>query len=194
MECLGHFDGIAPSLACILTKQHGVRGGKYLMKNPGNAISEDLNFTTSLEWCLGHQELVPLVRVQKPPTIPYQPATSKLFDSPESRLPNITVIQGTYTEKCVTLNSNTIPSQLAGVTRRSVTSVHSWCPEADSWNKIRTRHVNMSGDSQLSSLSDIGSCMVTGCWNCNVTGLVILSIGPAHTSFPLNCFWGISCN
>ena len=44
MERLGHFDGIVPSLACILTKQHGVRGGKYLMKTPGNAISDDLNF------------------------------------------------------------------------------------------------------------------------------------------------------
>ena len=32
--------------------------------------------------CLGPQELVPLVRVPKPPTIHYQPATKKLFDSP----------------------------------------------------------------------------------------------------------------
>ena len=49
MERLGHFDGIVRSLACILTKQHGVRGGKYLMKIPGNAISEDLNFTLPLD-------------------------------------------------------------------------------------------------------------------------------------------------
>ena len=35
--------------------------------------------------CLGPQdlELVPLVRVLKPPTIHYQPATLKRFDSPE---------------------------------------------------------------------------------------------------------------
>ena len=40
LESLGPFDGIVPSLMCILTKQHGVRSGKYLLKNPGNAISE----------------------------------------------------------------------------------------------------------------------------------------------------------
>ena len=49
MECLGHFDGIVPSLACILTKQHSVRSGKYLLKSPGNAISETLNFKMPLD-------------------------------------------------------------------------------------------------------------------------------------------------
>ena len=48
VEHLGHFDGIVPSLACILTKQHGVHGGKYLLKTPGNTISETLNFKISL--------------------------------------------------------------------------------------------------------------------------------------------------
>ena len=42
VQRLGHFDGIVPSLACILTKQHGVRGGKYHLKIPGNGISETL--------------------------------------------------------------------------------------------------------------------------------------------------------
>ena len=49
---LGHFDldGIVPSLACILTKKHGVRGGKYRLKIPGNGISETLlNFKMSLD-------------------------------------------------------------------------------------------------------------------------------------------------
>ena len=51
---LGHFDslfdGIVPSLALILTKQHGIRGGgDYLLKIPENAISETLNFTMSLD-------------------------------------------------------------------------------------------------------------------------------------------------
>ena len=32
VERLGHFDGILSSLACILTKQHGFRSGKYLLK------------------------------------------------------------------------------------------------------------------------------------------------------------------
>ena len=49
LERLGHFDGIVPSLACILTKQRGVRGGKYLLKTPGNTIFETLIFKISLE-------------------------------------------------------------------------------------------------------------------------------------------------
>ena len=49
VERLGHFNGIIPSLACIVTKQHGVRGGKFLLKTPGNAISETLNFKMSLD-------------------------------------------------------------------------------------------------------------------------------------------------
>ena len=49
MEHLGHFNGIIPSLGCILIKQHGVRGGKFLLKTPGNAISESINFRMSLD-------------------------------------------------------------------------------------------------------------------------------------------------
>ena len=44
---LGYFDDIVSSLACILTKQHGVRGGKNLLKTPGNSISKILNFKMS---------------------------------------------------------------------------------------------------------------------------------------------------
>ena len=46
---LGHFEGIVLSLACILTKQHDVRGEKYLLKTPANAISETLNLKLSLD-------------------------------------------------------------------------------------------------------------------------------------------------
>ena len=67
VERLGHFDGVVPSLACILTKQHGVHGGKYLLKTPANAIPETTKFQ-NVPRCLGPQELVPLVRVSKPPT------------------------------------------------------------------------------------------------------------------------------
>ena len=49
LERLRHFDGILPSLACILTKEHGVHGGKYLLKTPGKTISETLNFKMSLD-------------------------------------------------------------------------------------------------------------------------------------------------
>ena len=38
-----------PSLACILMKQHGVCGGKYLLKTRRDAISETLNFKMSLQ-------------------------------------------------------------------------------------------------------------------------------------------------
>ena len=43
MERLGHFNGIVPSLVCILTKQHGICSGKYHFKTPGNAIFKTLN-------------------------------------------------------------------------------------------------------------------------------------------------------
>ena len=53
MERLGHFERHCSqscgSLACILTKKHGVRGGKYLLKTPENATSETLNFKMSLD-------------------------------------------------------------------------------------------------------------------------------------------------
>ena len=61
VERQGNFNGIIPSLACILTKQHGVRGEKILLKIPGNAISETLKFKMSLDasalkdlclWCV----------------------------------------------------------------------------------------------------------------------------------------------
>ena len=72
---LRHFSGIVPSLVCILTKQHGFRSGKYLLKTLENAISETVNVKMSLGLGLGPQELIPLVRVPKVPTIYYQPAT-----------------------------------------------------------------------------------------------------------------------
>ena len=74
LDHLGHFDGIVPSLACILMKQHGVRSGKDLLKTPGKTISETQNFKMSLR-CLGPQELVPLVRVPGLRTTHYQPAS-----------------------------------------------------------------------------------------------------------------------
>ena len=48
LEHLGNFDGIVPSLVCILMKQHGIHGGKCLLKTPGNAISVTQNFKMSL--------------------------------------------------------------------------------------------------------------------------------------------------
>ena len=48
MECLGHFDSIVPSLARILTKQHGVRSGKYSvpLENLKKGHFQDSNFQT----------------------------------------------------------------------------------------------------------------------------------------------------
>ena len=74
MKCLEHFDGTVPSLACIRTKQHGVRGGKIPLENPWKWHFSDFKFQ-NVPRCLGPQELVPLVRVPKPPTVRYQPAT-----------------------------------------------------------------------------------------------------------------------
>ena len=51
----------------ILTKQHSICGGKYLLKTPGNAISEIINFKMSLDalalknaclWCEFQSHLV----------------------------------------------------------------------------------------------------------------------------------------
>ena len=53
VERLGHFDNIVPSLACILTKQHGVCGGKYLLKTTGNTIFETK--FQNVARCLGPQ-------------------------------------------------------------------------------------------------------------------------------------------
>ena len=67
LEHLGHFDGIVPSLACIVPKQHGVLGRKYLLKTSGNTISETLIFKMSLDasalenlflWCRFQSHLV----------------------------------------------------------------------------------------------------------------------------------------
>ena len=74
IECLQHFHGLVPSVASILTKQYSLRGGKYLVKTPENAISETQK-TQNVPRCLSPQELVPLVQVSKPSTIHYQPAT-----------------------------------------------------------------------------------------------------------------------
>ena len=72
MELLRHFDGIVPSVASILAKQHSICSGKkYLLETTGNAISE----TQDIPRCLNPQELVPLVRVLKLLAIHYQPAT-----------------------------------------------------------------------------------------------------------------------
>ena len=60
VECLGHFDSVVPSRACI----HGIHSGKYILKTPGNAISETMSFKISLG-----------ASAHKLPTIHYQPGT-----------------------------------------------------------------------------------------------------------------------
>ena len=71
-ERLRHFDSILPSLACILMKQHCVRGGKYLLKTPGKTISETLNFKMSLDavalknlrlWCEFQSRLLHIINL-----------------------------------------------------------------------------------------------------------------------------------
>ena len=49
VECLGHFNDIVPSLKCVLTKQHGVCGGKYFLKNPCKRHFRNSKFQMSLD-------------------------------------------------------------------------------------------------------------------------------------------------
>ena len=90
LESLGHFNSIVASFVCILMKQRVVRGEKCPLKIPANAISDTRIFKMFLD-ASAPQELVPLVRVPKPPTIHYQPAIKKCFDSPES-LSNLAIL------------------------------------------------------------------------------------------------------
>ena len=80
MQCCGHFDSFVPSLAIILTKQHSIRSGKYLLKTPGNAISDTLNIKLSLDasafknlclWCEFQSHLLFIISL----------LLKKLFDS-----------------------------------------------------------------------------------------------------------------
>ena len=54
------YDGIVPSLACILMKQNGVQGGKILLEYPWKWHFRDSKFQ-NVPRCLGPQELVLLV-------------------------------------------------------------------------------------------------------------------------------------
>ena len=96
---VGHFGGIVPSLACILTKQHAVHGGKIPLENPWKWRFRDSKFQNAPR-CLGPQELVPLVQVPKPPTIHCQPALLKLFDIPASMLHVIHIHSINSTKAC----------------------------------------------------------------------------------------------
>ena len=71
---LGNFDGIVPSLACILEQQSWHLKWKIPLENPGNGISETLNFIMSLDTS-AIKNLRLYCEFQKPPTVNYQPAT-----------------------------------------------------------------------------------------------------------------------
>ena len=49
VEHLRHFGGVVSGLVCTLTKLHGFCSGKYLLKTPGNSISETLSVKMSLD-------------------------------------------------------------------------------------------------------------------------------------------------
>ena len=82
---MGHFDGIVPSLACILTNQHGISSGKYSLKTSGNTNSETLIFKMSLD--ASALKNLCLVRVRTPPIFHYQSSTENLFHSPAFQRP-----------------------------------------------------------------------------------------------------------
>ena len=86
------WNGIFLSLVCIiLTKQHGVRGGKYLLKTPGKAISETLKFKTFLD-ALPLKNLCLWCEFQSHLHLYYSLSACYLknFDSPEWKLYEIT--------------------------------------------------------------------------------------------------------
>ena len=61
---LGHFDSIVHSFPSIWMKQHGVRGGKYLLKTPGNTMSLDaLVLKNFCPWCKFQSRLLFIIRL-----------------------------------------------------------------------------------------------------------------------------------
>ena len=73
LEHQEHFDSIVPSLACILTKHHGICSGKHLLKSPGNIICKSLIFKMSLDasalkslclWCEFQSHLLFIISLQ----------------------------------------------------------------------------------------------------------------------------------
>ena len=82
---LGHFNGIVPSLVCILDVfwwNNTATAVEIPLGNPWKRHFGDSKKFQNVHRFLGPKKLVPSVRVPKPPTIHYQPATWKLFDSP----------------------------------------------------------------------------------------------------------------
>ena len=70
------------SVLCILTKQHGVRSGKYLLKTSGNTISETLIFKMSLQYMPRPSRTCAFGASYKATYYSLSVATLKLFDSP----------------------------------------------------------------------------------------------------------------
>ena len=85
VKCLGHFNGIVPSLVCILDvfwRNNMASVVDIPLGNPWKWHFWDSKNFQNVPRCLSPKKLVPLVWVPKLPTIHYQPATWKLFDSP----------------------------------------------------------------------------------------------------------------
>ena len=82
---LGHVDGIVPSLACILDvfwRNNMVSAVEIPLGNLWKWHFRDSKNLQNVLGCLSPKKLVPSVLVPKLPTIHYQPATWKIFDSP----------------------------------------------------------------------------------------------------------------
>ena len=67
---------------CILTKQHGIRGGKYLLKTSGNTFSETLIFKMSLQYMPRPSRTCAFGVSYKATYYSLSVATLKLFYSP----------------------------------------------------------------------------------------------------------------
>ena len=64
VERLGHVNSIVHSFPSIRMKQHGVSGGKYLLKTPGNTMSLDaLVLKNFCLWCKFQSRLLFTIRL-----------------------------------------------------------------------------------------------------------------------------------
>ena len=112
VKCLGHFNGIVPSLVCILNvfwRNNMVSAVDIPLGNPWKWHFWDSKNFQNVPRCLSPKKLVPLVWVPKLPTIHYRPATWKLFDSPgfePIRNGEIFWMSNNVTETCVSLRKH----------------------------------------------------------------------------------------
>ena len=113
----------------------------------------------------------------------------KHFTVQEFSYPNVFI---PYPDNHSTWNLINFPSKLAGFTRSSVISIHSFSWSSDFRNNTLTRHVVGSGSNTFSCRSESGNWMVIDLENWTVSKQLIRSIGPRKTPVSWNSSLGTS--